>query len=116
MNSVVLYGYVGGVYQREKATSISLAVKSKENTEWFNVVVFGKLKQFVDESLQKGSRIIVNGRLSSYKDSNGRTNTNVIANILTVTHWANGDSNGAANVHEDADDTEELEEDQDWVF
>jgi single-strand DNA-binding protein len=54
-------------------TSINVATsrrnKDKEETTWFRVSVFGKQAESVNQYLQKGSKVLVEGRL--WPDSNG---------------------------------------------
>lgn len=54
-------------------TSINIATsrkyKDKDETTWFRVSVFGKQAESVNQFLQKGSKVLVEGRL--WPDSNG---------------------------------------------
>ncbi len=58
----------------------------KEETEWFNVVAWGKLAEQANQYLQKGRKVYVSGRLAtrSWDDNEGvkRYKTEVIANEI----------------------------------
>lgn len=62
--------------------------KDKEETEWHNVSVFGKLAEVVEKYVDKGTQLYVEGRIKTekYTDKNGveRTATRVIANTIQM--------------------------------
>lgn len=66
-------------------TLANLRVASKEfsNTEWVNVVCFGKDAEFVGEYLKKGDSVAISGRLQTRKyqakDGTDRYITEVVA-------------------------------------
>ena len=68
-------------------TNFSLAVgykyKDNENTEWVNVVAFGKLAELVDQYVNKGKQLFVSGRMQTEqwesKDGSKRVTTKIIA-------------------------------------
>jgi single-strand DNA-binding protein len=45
------------------------------NTQWHNIVVFGKLAELVHRLLKKGSKVLIQGKLvyNRYEDRNGIT-------------------------------------------
>lgn len=47
--------------------------KSKESTEWHNVVVYGSLVKVVEQYVKKGTRLLIEGKIKtrSYDDANG---------------------------------------------
>lgn len=51
------------------------AGEQREETEWFNVSVFGRQAESCNQYLAKGRKVYVEGRLSSrtYQDRNGET-------------------------------------------
>lgn len=63
--------------------NFSLAVNKKDNVNFFNVVVWEKLAEICANNLGKGSKVLVDGELSSrsYEDSSGskRNVTEVVA-------------------------------------
>lgn len=88
MNRVQLMGNVGkdpeGKYTNsgKKVVSFSIAVnnsyknqngETKKETEWFNVEVWGKLGDVIQEYVHKGSQLYVEGRLKTdrFEDKNG---------------------------------------------
>ena len=95
MNYVLAEGKLGKdpitrVTQNGKmVASFSMAtsekIGEKEQTEWLNIVAWGKLAEKCD-SLQKGSTVVVQGRIStrSYdaKDGTKRYVTEIVANKL----------------------------------
>ena len=67
------------------------AEKSPKETDYFDVVMFGKLAQFVYNNLAKGALCTVMGRLAQdeYVDKYGdkRTKISIIAQRLTIHEW-----------------------------
>lgn len=63
--------------------NFSLAVNKKDNVNFFNVVVWEKLAEICANNLGKGSKVLIEGELStrSYEDSSGskKTVTEVVA-------------------------------------
>lgn len=63
--------------------NFSLAVNKKDNVNFFNVVVWEKLAKICANNLGKGSKVLIEGELStrSYEDSSGskKTVTEVVA-------------------------------------
>jgi single-strand DNA-binding protein len=39
----------------------------KENTEWHNIVVFGKLSEIIEKYVKKGSKLFIEGKLCTRK-------------------------------------------------
>lgn len=62
--------------------------KDKKETYWFNVVFFGSLAEIVEKYLQKGSCVLVHGKITirPYKDKEGnsRTWTEVVASSMQM--------------------------------
>ena len=60
----------------------------KEETEWFNIVAFGRLAEICGEYLKKGRPLFVEGRLKTrnWTDNSGvkHYRTEVIAEALTM--------------------------------
>jgi single-strand DNA-binding protein len=95
MNRVELIGNLG---QRPELRSLplgqgvsnfSVAVneryKDSEHTEWFNIVVYGKLAETCSRHLDKGRRLFVEGRLRTRKwekDGQNFQRTEVIASRI----------------------------------
>lgn len=56
----------------------------KEETQWHNIVAWGKTAQLVEKLLDKGDQIVVQGKLSSrsYEDKSGATRyiTEIVVN------------------------------------
>lgn len=63
--------------------NFSLAVNKKDNVNFFNIVVWEKLAEICANNLGKGSKVLIDGELSSrsYEDSSGskRNVTEVVA-------------------------------------
>lgn len=53
--------------------NFSLAVNKKDNVNFFNIVVWDKLAEICGNNLGKGSKVLIEGELStrSYEDSSG---------------------------------------------
>lgn len=86
MNYISLIGRVGKdpetrTLESGKVTKFTLAVSEKhtkngekvEETEWFNVVIFGKLAEIAEKYVSKGDMIFVSGKMKSreYEDKEG---------------------------------------------
>lgn len=64
----------------------AIAVKRLNDTDFFNIVAFGKSAEFCEKYLEKGRRVIIEGRLqsSNYTDKNGVKHTDfsvIVENI-----------------------------------
>jgi len=98
-NSVQLTGNIGKEIQLfnfetgNKKATVSLATntsykttsgETKKQTEWFNLVAWGKTAEKMEESLQKGNEIAIEGRLTtrSYTDKSGNNKyiTEIVVN------------------------------------
>ena len=70
--------------------------KTKEGTEWINIVAFGKLAEIIGQYLKKGSRIYISGgmRTRKWQDQSGtdRYSVEIIANDMIML-----DSKGSEN-------------------
>lgn len=86
LNKVLLIGNVGRVDAKAtsggKMATFTLATKErykdrsgnqKEETTWHNLVAYGPLADIVDQYVNKGSQIYIEGRLrkTKYTDKNG---------------------------------------------
>jgi single-strand DNA-binding protein len=62
--------------------------ENRENTEWHNVVMFGRLGEIAGEYLKKGSKVYIEGRLQTRKwqDKSGqdRYTTEIVANEMQM--------------------------------
>ena len=76
-NSVARFSLATSYYYLNKAG------EKTQDTQWHNIVVWGKNVSFVESSLDKGNEISVKGRLTyrQYEDKNGvkHTITEIIA-------------------------------------
>jgi len=99
LNRVELIGYLGRdpesrtIPTGQKVSQFSLGVtrrwksagESKEATDWFNVVVWGRLGEVGQHYLKKGSLVYIEGRLRTDKyEDKGETKyfTKVVASSL----------------------------------
>lgn len=59
-----------------------------QDTQWHNVVVWGKLSQFAEEHLDKGNEVLLKGRITyrNYEDKSGnkKSITEIIAEELEI--------------------------------
>lgn len=99
-NRVELIGHLGADPEEKKtngqamvkfrmATNESYRNKEgnwEENTQWHNIVAFGKVAEETLERLKKGDEVLIRGKLrhSSYKDKEGimRYSTDIFADSL----------------------------------
>ena len=97
LNSCFFIGRLGRspeISQAQTGTTIAkfnLAVGEtwpSEHTEWIKCVCFGKLAEVVEKYLDKGSKVMVNGRLHTNKwedrEGNARYTTETIVNQLQM--------------------------------
>jgi single-strand DNA-binding protein len=75
--------------------------EQKEQTEWHNVVFFGRLAEIVGEYLKKGSQVYVEGRLRTRKwqDKEGqdRYTTEIVADEMQMLGSRGGTGAGSAD-------------------
>jgi len=110
VNKVILVGHLGAdpetrampsgmtVANLRVATSETWRDKQsgemKEQTEWHNVVLFGRLGEIAGEYLRKGSQVYIEGRLRTRKwqDKNGndRYTTEIVASDMQMLGGARG--------------------------
>ena len=76
LNHITIHGYLGrspelkeyrnAQGEGRKLCNLSVGVsRINEGTDWFDVTFFGKRAEVVDKFFQKGSQIIVSGRMQS---------------------------------------------------
>ncbi len=75
--------------------------ETKEQTEWHNIIMFGKLAEIAGQYLKKGSSVFVEGRLQTRKwqDKNGqdRYTTEIIANEMKMLGGRGDQSSGSTS-------------------
>jgi len=103
----------GKVVNLVLATSERYTDKSgqkQENTEWHNLVVFGKLADVVTKYVKKGDKLYVEGSITTRKwedkEGNTRYNTDIKVRDLTM---LGGTEKKAQPVAAGGDDDEELD-------
>jgi single-strand DNA-binding protein len=116
INKVILIGNLGAdpetrampsgttVANMRIATSESWKDKQtgdmKEQTEWHNVAMFGRLAEIAGEYLRKGSQVYIEGRLRTRKwqdkQGNDRYTTEIVANEMQMLGGRGGGSGGGA--------------------
>jgi single-strand DNA-binding protein len=102
VNKVILLGNIGkdpevretkagNIANMVMATSEKYTDKSgqkQENTEWHNLVVFGKLADVVSKYVKKGDKLYVEGSITTRKwedkEGNTRYNTEIKVRDLTM--------------------------------
>jgi single-strand DNA-binding protein len=114
INKVILIGNVGQdpetrampsgttVCNLRVATSESWRDKQsgdlKEQTEWHNVAMFGRLAEIAGEYLRKGSQVYIEGRLRTRKwqdkQGNDRYTTEIVANEMQMLGSRGGGATG----------------------
>jgi|SRR5258707_1452940 single-strand DNA-binding protein len=132
LNKIMLIGNLGrdpemNYTQNGTAlTKFSLAVsrsyktssgEKREETEWFNIVVWDKLAETCNQYLHKGNKVYIEGRLTQRKytdkEGNQRTAVDVIASdmeMLTPKSTQSGSSEPFLAGDPDADPLGDLEE------
>jgi single-strand DNA-binding protein len=103
MNHVQLIGNLGAnpqikfIETGKKVANFSIAITERikqkdgnvlKNTQWHKVVAWGALAQIVEQFLQKGSKVTIDGKLSNrtFTDANGKkhTQTEIVAKELLI--------------------------------
>jgi single-strand DNA-binding protein len=97
INSVHLIGRTGKdpeirTTQNSKVATFSLATtekyKDKEETQWHNIVIWGKLADVVEKYVKKGMLLYVEGKVTyrSYddKDGNKKYITEIVCHTMTM--------------------------------
>ncbi|MEM4217276.1 MAG: single-stranded DNA-binding protein [Candidatus Methanomethylicaceae archaeon] len=101
LNRVTIIGNVGNVETRTTAdgniiTRIRVATTEKFNvnnepreiTEWHTIIAFGRMAEFVNQSINKGYLVYVEGKLRtrSWDDVNGvrRSVTEIVAEKINI--------------------------------
>ena len=103
LNKVMIIGHLGRDPEMRytpsgrPVTTFSLAVsrswnttdgKRKSETEWFNIVSWGKLAEICKKYLHKGQQVYIEGRLQTrdWEDKEGQKHTNVevVANEMMM--------------------------------
>lgn len=72
--------------------------RGRDQTDWFDVVAWDKTAEFICKYFQKGSMILVEGRLQSrkYQDKNGNSRTAVEVVAGSVNFCGGKQENGGA--------------------
>lgn len=72
-----------------------------EQTNWINIVIFGKLADIAGQYLKKGSQVYISGKQVTRKwqdqSGNDRYSTEIVANEMQLLGGRSGDSQDAAN-------------------
>lgn len=96
INKVILIGNVGKTPEVRtvgdtKVANFTLATtekfKDKEETEWHNIAIWGKLAEVVEKYVDKGTQLYVEGRIKTEKytkDGQERFVTRIIASSLQL--------------------------------
>ena len=122
VNKVILLGNIGkdpevretkagNIVNLVMATSEKYTDKSgqkQENTEWHNLVVFGKLADVVAKYVKKGDKLYVEGSITTRKweDKEGNTRYNTEIKVRDLTMLGGGEKKPqpvAAGIDEDGD-------------
>jgi len=113
MNKIIVIGNLGRDPEMrytpngQGVTSFSIASSRKyttssgerrEETEWFNCSVFGKLADTCNQYLSKGKQVYVEGRLSSrtYQTQGGETRHSLDINVTDVQFLGQRGDSGAS--------------------
>lgn len=87
-----------GSARSEFSVAVNEKYQDKERTEWFNVVIWGKLAEAITEYLRKGTLVYVDGRQSTrtWTDDQGQKHyrTEVIGQTVQLLGSRNGGSGG----------------------
>ena len=95
LNKVQLLGNVGKQPEFKNSSAstralLSLATnerikrgdKWEDHTEWHNLVMFGRLAEIARDYVHKGSKIFIEGRLSTYKYEDDQQQTRYFTSVI----------------------------------
>ena len=94
--------------------------ENREETEWFRISAWNRLAETCNQYLQRGSKVYVEGRLSSrtYVGNDGETRVSLDVNASEVrfidSRGANPDSTGSSSSAASIEDEGEIEDDLPW--
>lgn len=103
INHIVLQGHMGRDPELRRSqdgkpiANFSVATKDRNDTEWHNVVAFGKTAEFVEQYFKKGSKITVFGKIKYRtweKDGEKKYKTEIVASEV---NFAEGKKAGGAD-------------------
>src|SRR5690606_17905699 len=100
----MLLGYVGAdpeirqTAAGKKVVTFSLATqRNEEATDWHRVTAWEKTADFVEQYVQKGTRLFVEGRIQ-YREHGGKFYTDIVAyNVVILSGWAGEDPERGAS-------------------
>ncbi len=86
INTVIINGFVATEPKIKYSTdgtavcSFVVGTRTAKSTEYFPIVVFGRLAEVCSEFLKKGRDILINGtvRQNRWKDENGNTKSRIV--------------------------------------
>lgn len=90
MNKAIFIGNVGkdpevkdagGKRVAKFSVAVSDGFGDKKKTYWLNVIAWQKLAEVVEKYLKKGSKVLVEGRITT-RDYEGKTYTDIVAEKL----------------------------------
>ena len=97
VNKVILLGNVGQAPESTSKsgtlrTMVSLATNERvkkgdnweDHTEWHRVVLFRRLAEIARDYVRKGSKVLIEGRLRTYKYEDEHQQTRWVTNIIAV--------------------------------
>jgi len=65
--------------------------EKQEDTQWHNVVLWNKLGEIAQQYLDKGSKVLISGRIT-YRESEGKYYTDIVANEMKMLDNRNRDN------------------------
>ena len=110
VNKVILIGNVGQdanvrTVGDQKVASFNVATTEKfkgkdgnmvENTEWHNIVIWGKLAEVVEKYVTKGTQVFVEGKLKTEKYTDNSGNEKYVTRIIASSLQLLGKKEGAS--------------------
>lgn len=112
VNKAIILGNIGKIETKEtnsgKLTRMSIATSEKwtdkasgqlkEQIEWHNIIVFGKLAEVCEKYLEKGSKVYIEGSIRTTKyqaeDGTDRYSTQIIAKEMQMLGKSQGEGKG----------------------
>lgn len=112
VNKAIVLGNIGKIETKEtnsgKLCRMSIATsekwkdkatgQDKEQTEWHNIIIFGKLAEVAEKYLEKGAKVYIEGSIRTTKyqaeDGTDRYSTQIVAREMQMLGKSQGEGKG----------------------
>ena len=90
MNKVIVTGNISSIYENSGNTKVTIADNYKDKTTFIPCTVFAEsTRKFIKNYMRTGDHIVIEGRIGSYKDNNGKETISIIAESVNFEGYKN---------------------------